>query len=225
MDGRMIDFAVNGGSCSGYLSSPSAPGFGVIVLQEWWGLVPHIKEVCDRFAEAGFNALAPDLYDGESTTEPDEAGSLMMALNIASTEKKLASAVTALLADPNTKGSKVGIVGFCMGGQLSMFAACQNPEIGACVNFYGVHPAVSPDFSQLHAPMLGIFAETDPYASPEVVNHLSAQLTAIGKPHEFITYPGTQHAFFNDHRLEVFAPEPAADAWKRTLSFFDQNLA
>lgn len=224
MNGEMISFPANGSEAQGYLSRAQGGGKGVIVLQEWWGLVGHVKEVADRFAAAGFNALAPDLYDGDATTEPDEAGSLMMALDIAKTEKKLAGAVRALLADPSTQGDKVGVVGFCMGGQLSMFAACLNPQIGACVNFYGVHPNVRPDFDRLQAPILGLFAEHDAYASPATVAELSETLQRLGKRHEFHTYADTHHAFFNDHRLEVFNAEAAADAWKRVVSFFDTEL-
>src|ERR1044072_8017856 len=117
--GEMIGF--NGGSDSyeGYLAVPtSGSGPGVIVLQEWWGLVPHIKNVCDRFAEAGFVALAPDIYKGDSTTDPSEAATLMQALNIAETEQILRKAVLVLLSRSEVTSKCVGIVGFCMGGQL-----------------------------------------------------------------------------------------------------------
>ncbi len=220
--GEMIVFSGNGHERQGYLAKGNGPG--VIVLQEWWGLVGHIKSVADRFAEAGFNALAPDLYNGKATTEPDEAGSLMMAINIAETEKTMSGAVTALIGEGTTKGDKVGIVGFCMGGQLAMYAACVDPRIGACVNFYGVHPDVHPDYANLHGPMLGIFAEHDASTSGEVVSEIDKKLTEFNKPHEFITYPGTKHAFFNNDR-PVFDAEAAADAWGKVIAFFKMNLA
>lgn len=114
----------------GYLATPeSGSGAGVIVLQEWWGLVPHIKDVADRFAQVGYVALAPDLYQGENTTSPDEAGRLMMALNIEQTAGDLQQAVDYLLKHEAVTGDKVGVVGFCMGGQLALLAATVSSNI------------------------------------------------------------------------------------------------
>jgi carboxymethylenebutenolidase len=221
----MIEFQCNGATYSGYLApAASAKGPGVIVLQEYWGLVGHIKDVADRLGQAGFTALAPDLFEGKTTEEPDEAGSMLMALNIGKTEKILGCAARKLLDMDSVTGDKVGIVGFCMGGQLSLYAACADPDVyGACVDFYGIHPNANPDLGSLKAPVLGFFAETDDYAPPETVSALDAQLTALGKKHEFHTYPGTFHAFFNDDR-PAFHPDAAEDAWKRMHDFFDQHL-
>lgn len=225
MNGEMIRFRGNGDTFSGYLSpSVAGTGRGVIVIQEWWGLVGHIKDVADRLSQAGFTAIAPDFYQGESTAEPDEAGSLMMALNIADAERIVLGAVDALLNHSATNGEKVGVVGFCMGGQLSLFAASINSKIGACVDFYGIHPNVKPSLETLQAPVLGIFAENDEYASPAAVAALSKSLDEHGKKHEFHTYAGTNHAFFNDARPEVFDKLAAEDAWKRTIAFLRENL-
>lgn len=224
--GEMIRFRGNGHEYSGYLArSASGQGPGVIVLQEWWGLVGHIKDVADRFAEAGFTALAPDLYKGEVASEPDEAGSLMMALNIQEAEKILNGAVDRLLEDEATVGDRVGVVGFCMGGQLAMYAAAVNPKIGACVNFYGIHPNVHPPFENLQGPMLGFFAEHDAYANAEAVEGLRAKLTAADKAHEFTIFPGTHHAFFNSDRPEVHHPDASATCWEKMKAFFKKELA
>jgi carboxymethylenebutenolidase len=222
----MIQFVCNGSTYEGYLARPATGhGKGVIVLQEWWGLVGHIKSVVDRFAQAGFCALAPDLYGGKSTQEPDEAASLFMALNIGETEKILRCAIQRLQEEEATVGDKVGVVGFCMGGQLSLFAAATNPEqIGACVDFYGVHPNVHPPFEDLRAPVLGIFAEHDEYASPAAVGALSEKLTGLGKAHEFHTFSGVGHAFFNDDRPAVFNADAAETAWEKTIHFLSHNL-
>lgn len=210
----------------GYLArSSTGSGPGIIVLQEWWGLVPHIMDVCDRFAEAGFTALAPDLYHGKTTTDPDDAATLMQALHIGETEAVLRKAIMVLMTDPaTTPHNKVGIVGFCMGGQLAMFAAGNNPVICATVNFYGIHSKVQPSYRDLNGAVLGFFAEQDKSASPEAVASLDRELTLLGKPHTFNTYPNTQHAFFNDTRPEVYNPEAAADAWEKTLAFFREQV-
>lgn len=222
----MIEFRGNGETFEGYLAEPaSGQGPGVVLIQEWWGLVGHIKNVADRMAEAGFTVLAPDMYQGRVAEEPDTAGKLMMALQIDRVEKQLRSAVESLLAQPSTTGDKVGVVGFCMGGQLAMLAATLNPAVGACANFYGIHPNVKPDFSKLSGPMLGLFAEHDSFANAEAVRSLDEELTRLGKPHEFHTYPGVHHAFFNDDRPEVYNDSAAQDAWAKLLTFFRRNLA
>ena len=225
MAGQMIEFQSNGGTARGYLSLPEGGrGPGVVVIQEWWGLVPHIKDVADRFAAAGFVALAPDLYHGDTTRSPDEAGKLMMALNIAQTEKDLRGAVQYLLNHEATTGESVGTVGFCMGGMLSLYAASKNPQVGACVVFYGIHPKVEPDFERLRAPVLGLFAEKDASVPPEAVRALEEEMRRHGKSIETHTYAGTDHAFFNDTRPEVYDAEAAADAWRRTVGFFRRHL-
>jgi carboxymethylenebutenolidase len=209
----------------GYLATPaSGRGPGVLVIQEWWGLVDHITEVCDRFAREGFVALAPDLYRGESTSDPDAAGRLMMGLEIPRAARDLDGAVQALRAEPGTEGPKVGAVGFCMGGQLALFAATRNPAIGAVVDFYGIHPNVTLDLSGLQAAVLGIFAEHDTFVPPEAARKLEADLRAAGKRAVCEVYPGVGHAFFNDTRPDVYDAQAAARAWSDTLAFLRAEL-
>ncbi len=225
MAGTMVSYRANGGTASGYLAiANNGRGPGVIVIQEWWGLVDHIKDVCDRFAKAGFTALAPDLYDGQATKSPDDAGKMMMALNIEEAAKKMNGAVYFLTGHQAVSSTKVGIVGFCMGGQLALYAATINPYIGAAVNFYGIHPHVKPDFTKLAGPVLGFFGENDKTTPKEAVQALEAELKKAGKPYTFHTYPGTNHAFFNDNRPEVYDSGAATDAWNHTLNFFRDNL-
>lgn len=221
--GKMIGFAANGGTTGGYLSEPVGGGSkkGVIVIQEWWGVNDHIKDVTDRFAKVGFAALAPDLYHGTVTKSPDEAGKLLMALNIAQTEKDLRGAVTHL---SGLTGKPVGTVGFCMGGALSLYAACTNgKDIGACVIYYGGHPKVQFDVDGLTAPVLGHWAEKDDFANP-VGAKIETALKQRGKKYEFHRYPGTTHAFFNDRRPEVYDQKAAQQSWERTVDFFNANL-
>jgi carboxymethylenebutenolidase len=225
MAGQMIEFPSNGATTRGYLAVPEAGrGPGVVVIQEWWGLVPHVRDVADRFAREGFVALAPDLYHGDVARSPDEAGKLMMALDIARAERDLRGAVEHLLAHEAVEGDSVGTVGFCMGGVLSLFGASKNERVGACVVFYGIHPKVEPDLDNLRAPVLGLYAERDKSVPPEAVRELEAELRRRGKSVEMHVYPGTDHAFFNDTRPEVYDPEAAADAWRRTVEFFRENL-
>lgn len=209
----------------GYLAMPeSGSGRGVIVLQEWWGLVPHIQEVADRFAAAGYVALAPDLYEGETTTSPDEAARLFMALNIEQTAQKLEAIAAYLLDHPAVTGENLGAVGFCMGGQLALLAATVSDRIGAVVDFYGIHPNVHPDFAKLSAPVLGIFGEQDDFVPPAAVHGLESAIQQAGGSIEAHIYPNVGHAFFNSTRSEVYSPTAAEDAWNRTIGFLGANL-
>jgi carboxymethylenebutenolidase len=225
MSGQNVEFSSNGGTTTGYLAIPEkGSGPGVVVIQEWWGLVDHIKDVSDRFAAEGYVALAPDLYHGKTTKSPDEAGKLMMALQIDQVEKDLRGAVDYLLNHEATIGNKVGIVGFCMGGALALYAATKNPKIGACVVFYGGHPKVKPDLPNLQAPVLGIYAERDGFVTPELARDVEGQLKELGKSAEIHIYPNVNHAFFNDQRPEVYSEKAAHDAWRRTIQFFATHL-
>jgi len=223
MAGKTVEFPANGTTTAGYLATPATgKGPGVLVIQEWWGLVGHIKSVCDRFAAEGFSALAPDMYHGQTASEPDGAGKLFMALNIGQAEKDLRGAAKYLAQHSST--AKLGAVGFCMGGQLALFAATLNPSIGACVNFYGIHPNVKPDYARLAGPVLGLYAEKDGFVTPQVARDVDAAIRKAGKQSEIHVYPGVDHAFFNDERPDVYDRAAAADAWRRTLAFFRQHL-
>ena len=223
MAGKMVEFPSNGGKTAGYLATPkSGKGPGVLVIQEWWGLVGHIKNVCDRFAAEGFSALAPDMYHGKTADEPDAAGKLFMALNIQQAEKDLRGAAQFLAGHSST--AKLGAVGFCMGGQLALFAGTVNPNVGAVVDFYGIHPEVKPDYKKLSGPVLGLFAEKDAFVTPKAAQEVDAAIKKAGKQSEIHVYPGVDHAFFNDERADVYNKTAADDAWRRTLTFFRQHL-
>lgn len=221
--GEMVSFPANGGTCSGYLARPaSGAGKGVVVFQEWWGLNDNIKDICERFAAEGFVALAPDMYHGKVTAEPDEAGKLLMALNIEQAAKDAKGAVAYL---KELTGGPVGTTGFCMGGALSLFTACnEGDNVGACIDYYGGHPMVKYNWDGLTAPVLAFWAEHDDFVNPNIPTYEEA-LKSRGKQYEFITYPGTQHAFFNDTRTDGgFNKEAADDSWRRSLAFFRSHL-
>lgn len=225
MPGTMIEFQANGRTANGYLARPTAPrGHGVLVIQEYWGLVDHIKDLADRFAAEGFFALAPDLYHGEKAKSPDEAGKLMMALNIAETAKDLRGAADALIAVEGVSPKQVGIVGFCMGGQLALYGACEFPErIAAAVDFYGVHPKVKLRLENLDAPILAHFALRDSSTPEDKARDLVRQIEQAGKHIEAYFY-NADHAFFNDTRPKVYSRADATEAWKRTIDFFNRTL-
>jgi len=224
--GQEIQFSSDGESVAGYLAAPAGgQGPGVLVIQEWWGLVDHIRDVCDRFAREGFVALAPDLYRGERAGDPDTAGRLMMGLEIPRAARDLEGAVQALLGHTGVVGAHVGAVGFCMGGQLALFAATRSPRIGAVVDFYGIHPNVSLDLSGLSAAVLGLFAERDEFVPPEAARKLEAELRGAGKRVRFDVFPGVGHAFFNDSRPDAYDARAAARAWSETLAFLRAELA
>lgn len=228
--GETVEFASNGSTASGYLVAPAAgSGPGVIVVQEWWGLVPQCMGVCDNLADAGFVALAPDLYHGEIAehTEMDKAGALMQSLPLDRAVRDMAGAIDFLLADPRVTGTTVGVVGFCMGGMLTLrLAAAEGDRIGAAVPYYGA-PLGEPDFdwSGLSAPVLGHFAEQDDFFPPAAIADLQATLQGLGKQVAFHVYPGTGHAFANwENPLGTYDADTAALAWDRTLEFLRAHL-
>lgn len=226
--GSRVEFQSNGGTASGYLATPADGAAGAIplvVIQEWWGLVPHIESVCDRFAAEGFVALAPDLYHGETTTEPDEAGKLMMALNVGQAAKDLSGAVAKLQAE--TGRDAVGVTGFCMGGGLAWVLACQRPDaVKAVVPWYGLIPweSAQPDFGALDAKALGHYAADDGFFGPALVADLQATLDGLGKDATLHVHPGVDHAFFNDTRPEVYDEATATAAFTETVGFLQRTL-
>jgi carboxymethylenebutenolidase len=226
--GEIVEFPSNGTTGQGYLATPEGgDGPGVVVIQEWWGLVDHIKDVCDRFAREGFVALAPDLYHGEKADEPDEAGKLMMSMNIEKAAKDMSGAVDFVRDRASGGAGGIGVVGFCMGGALALLIAAQRPDaVKAVAPFYGVigWPAEQPDWANLGAAVQGHYAEKDDFASPEKVHDLEARLKELGKDVEVFIYPDAEHAFFNDTRPEVHDSAASQQAWDRTLAFFRSHL-
>jgi carboxymethylenebutenolidase len=222
--GSEITIENGGETLTAYLTLPeSGSGPGVLVIQEWWGLVPHIRDVCDRLAREGFVALAPDLYHGRAAADPDTAGRYMLGLEIPRALRDLEAAIGELL-NRETIGSKVGVVGFCMGGQLALAAGCGNPRVGAVVDFYGVHPEVSLDLARCSAPVLAIFAENDDFISSDAVARLSAELSAAGVRASVRTLGGAAHAFMNDSRPDVYDAAAAAEGWAAMLAFLRAEL-
>jgi carboxymethylenebutenolidase len=208
----------------GYLATPkSGKGPAVVVIQEWWGLVRHIEDVCDRFADEGFLACAPDLFHGKTTKSPDEAGKLAMELDAERAANEIAAAGANLLSRPECTSKTYGVVGFCMGGGLAKFVATRDANVGAAISFYGGFKKVDAKWENLNAPLIVIAGEKDKgLAASE--RELADKLQQMGKNVTYKLYPGANHAFFNDTRPEVYDAEAAADAWRMTLDFFRANV-
>jgi len=224
--GEIIAFPSNGDADRGYLALPeTGSGPGVLVIQEWWGLVDHIKDVCDRFAAEGFVALAPDLYRGKTVREPDEAGKEMMAMQMDRVARDMSGAVDELRRRTGRDG--IGVIGFCMGGGLALVLATLRPDaVRAVVPCYGIipWPDAQPDYATMAAALEGHYAEKDEYFTPEAANELGERLRAMGKQAEIIVHPGAEHAFFNDTRPEVYNATESARLWESALNFFRQQL-
>ena len=224
----MVTIASGTGDLPGYLAVPeSGRGPGVIVIQEWWGLVPHIRSVADRLAEAGFVALAPDLFRGVATTEPDEAKKLMLGLQVAQAADDIAAAADHLVRTGLLPGDQVGVIGFCMGGGLALLAPTVSPHINCAAAFYPAMPW--PDYHPMWANYEGREAlihqcESDlPSTGPDIARYAAA-IAEHGGVAVVETYPGTQHAFFNDDRPEVFNADAAALGWDRSIAMLHRRL-
>jgi carboxymethylenebutenolidase len=223
-----VTFPSNGHTAHGYIKLPeSGSGPGLIVIQEWWGLTEHIKDVTDRFAAEGFVALAPDLYGGTTTHDADEAGKLMEELPVDQAATDLKGAVDYLLDHDAVTSGSVGAVGFCMGGGFVLVLAAKEGErVGAAVPYYGVGGYDQVDLGKVTAPVLGHFGSEDDFAPPEQVKELEAKLQASAAPSVDIRiHEGAGHAFFNDEdNFGTYDPELAASTWKDTVAFLKDKL-
>jgi len=225
--GERVTFPSNGSTAEGYLARPaSGTGPGVIVIQEWWGLVGHITSIADRFAGEGFVALAPDLFHGTTTGEPDEAMRLMMGLAMDRAARDMAGAARYLAGLPECTG-RVATVGFCMGGSLALWSAALSDEVSAAVAFYPAVPweRMSPDWSRFAGKVAVIHAsEEDGTSAAAGVQTARRAIEAAGGTVTLYDYPGSSHAFFNDDRPEVYDEQHATTAWARTLELLRSRL-
>ncbi len=228
--GATVRFASNGDTAEGYLAVPeSGSGPGVMVMQEWWGLVPQIQRVCDRLAAEGFVALAPDLYRGDIAehTEMDKAGEMMATLPMDRAARDMGGAADYLLALPAVQSDKIGVLGYCMGGMLALLVtAQQGDKIGASAPYYGAPLGDgAPDWSGLTAPVRGHFAGNDDFFAPDAVLALEAQLKALGKDVEFEVHPGAGHAFTNEENVfGTYDADLSARLWASTVAFLHERL-
>ena len=199
----------------------------IIVVQEWWGLTDHIKDVARRYAAEGYVAIAPDLYSRLGyalTNDPAEAGKLMNTLQQEDGLKDLHATVTYLKSVPEVDATRIGVTGFCMGGSYALLLPCVNKDIKAAVPFYGQVPNPDAPLEQLSAPVLYFYGEDDGWITKADVQRLAAGLKKYNKLGEIKTYSGAPHAFFRDTDKTVYRPEAAKDAWAKATAFFKQYL-
>jgi carboxymethylenebutenolidase len=214
----------DGGDAKGYLTNAaSGDAPGLVVIQEWWGLADQIKAITDRFALAGFDALAPDLFKGVVVPyhDTERAQKEMMSLNfIDATEQNVRGAVQYL----KRNGAKVGIAGFCMGGAVAIIGAAKIPELAAAVSFYGIPPEQAVKPAEVRIPLQGHFANHDDFITPKVVDDFEKALKAARKDVEFFRYDA-HHAFVNEQRMAVHDRQAAELAFGRATAFLRKHLA
>lgn len=199
----------------------------ILIVQEWWGLTDHIKDIARRYAAEGYVAIAPDLYSrlGHAlTTDAGEAGKLMNTLKQEDGLADLNATVAYLKSVPEVDATRIGVTGFCMGGSYALMLPCVNSEIKATVPFYGQVPNPDTPIQKLGCPVLYVYGEDDGWITKADVQRLAAALKKYNKAGEIKTYPGAPHAFFRDTDPSVFRPDAAKDAWSRTKAFFKQHL-
>lgn len=219
--GKHIEIDVTTGTAAGFIARPGTEKPGVVVVQEWWGLVPHVEDLTRRFAAEGFVALAPDLYHGKKTVDAEEASHLMDGLDWGRAAVEIAAAVRHLREKEGC--TKVGIVGFCMGGALTVIGASV-ADVDAYAAFYGFPPGGAADLTKVGAPGLFFFGEHEGFFDVPATRRFAESQTDRGIPTEVHVYPGAGHAFFNDQRPEAYHAVSANDAWRRTLAHFGRTL-
>ncbi|MBH0207464.1 MAG: dienelactone hydrolase family protein [Nitrospira sp.] len=199
----------------------------ILIVQEWWGLTDHMRDIARRYAAEGYVAIAPDLYSrlGHAlTTDAGEAGKLMNTLKQEDGLADLNATVAYLKSVPEVDATRIGVTGFCMGGSYALMLPCVNSEIKATVPFYGQVPNPDTPLQKLACPVLYVYGEDDGWITKADVQRLAAALKKYNKAGEIKTYPGAPHAFFRDTDPSVFRPDAAKDAWSRTKAFFKQHL-
>ncbi|HZP56542.1 MAG TPA: dienelactone hydrolase family protein [Dehalococcoidia bacterium] len=221
-----VEYPANGVPGMGFLARPDddAAHPGVIVIQEWWGVDDHIRDVARRLAGEGFVALAPDLYHGESASEPDEARKLVMHMNREQAMKDLTGAVAYLRSLPRVAPKRLGCIGFCMGGSLTLALAAASPEIAAAAPFYAGMQPPPEQLAKIDAELFCAFGADDQGIPLETVRKFETTLKDHGRRVEVKVYDGAPHSFFNDTRPS-YRPEAAQDAWARSLALFRRALA
>ena len=223
--GSTIEFTrPDGKTAPGYLAEPpdgpNAPG--VVMFEEWWGINAEIKADADRLARAGFRVLIPDLYRGEVADTREQAGHLSAGLDFGDAATQDAQGAAAYLRGHGAE--KIGIIGFCMGGALTLIAAMHDPgSFSSAVVFYGYPPPEAGDPGTIKVPVMGHWAANDEFFNIAGVHELAKKLAAGGVKHTFHRYDAG-HAFANPKGIGNYQHDAAETAWQRTVEFFKETL-
>lgn len=221
MKAESLNLKTSQGATTAYVARPNDPASaGVILVQEYWGINEHIRDLASRFAGEGYLCVAPDLYRGRLAANKDEAAAMMQALPIEDGMETIRKAIGAAMETYQIEN--FAIIGFCMGGTFALRAACDMPELKAAAPFYGDIPEQDV-LKKLRVPTLFIAGERDAWINPQKVNGLKEVAKKYDLPVEAVSYDA-DHAFFNDTRPQVYDPEAAADAWRRVLAHFEKHL-
>jgi len=222
---KHIEFKAGAIACGGELTEPTGGERvgAVVVIQEWHGINDEMRAKVDRFASEGFLALAPDLYHGKVAKDDEEAGKLMAALDFGRAIGEIGAAVQWLKAQPRSNG-EVAVVGFCLGGALTLAAAANVPGLACTVPFYGLPDLSKLDLGKVSAPILAHFAEHDDWAGPQKARLVEADLKAKGKSIELHVYEGAGHAFMRSSDKTKYHEPSAKKAWSRTIAFLREHL-
>ncbi len=223
---RMVEFSVEGGTAAAYEARPSGAGAypGILVVQEWWGLNEHMKDITRRLAAEGFVALAPDLYGGKVTSDPKQAGAWMAELDREAAVRNLLAALQFLQEKEPIYAEQIGVIGFCMGGSYALLLACRTPTLKAAVPFYGDHPDPIDQVKNIRCPVLFFGGAKDQWINASKTDQLKKAFQQYGVNGEVRIYPDAGHAFFNDTRSDVYNAPAAQDAWTRALGLFSRTL-
>jgi len=223
---QMVTYKSGDESVNGYLVTPESAGRhpAIVVIHEWWGLVPWVKEQASNFAQEGYVALAVDLYHGKSASDPNEAHELMRGLPQDGAVRDLKAAFDYLASRPDVDPQRIGSVGWCMGGGHSLLLAENEPRLAACAVNYGAMPTDPALIAKIHAPVLGNFGGLDHGITPDAVHAFEKAMKADGKTIDVKIYDDAGHAFENPNNKAGYRKEDAADAWSRMKAFFDKNL-
>jgi carboxymethylenebutenolidase len=229
INSRDVTFPGNAVPIKAHVAQPGGAGAHpvVIVVQEWWGLDEHIRDVARRFAREGFVAVAPDLYSRQGNqvaTDPNAAAQLMGGLKKEDGIDDLKSTIEWIRSQKDTRSSKIGVIGFCMGGSYALLLPCKTKEISAAAPFYGEIPS-DETLKALACPIFYAYGENDGWITRADVDRLGAALKKFNKPGEVKVYAGCSHGFFNDTRSGIYAPKEAQDAWNRSLALFKKHLS
>ena len=223
---QMVQFPVGSDMVSGYLVTPEKPGRypALVVVHEWWGLTDWVKEQTRKLANEGYVALAVDLYRGKVTSDPEEAHELMRGLPQDRAVADLQGAFVYLYGRQDVDRDHIGSIGWCMGGGLSLQLAIHQPRLAACVVNYGALPTDPNDIQQIFAPVLGNFGADDRGITPDDVHQFEKTMQGMKRRIDVKIYDGAGHGFENSTNANSYRPEPAADAWARTVAFLKKSL-